>query len=486
MDIVALFQDLVNGLIEAERIFYSNPTDLRSLERTTRATTDAVAAQFISGVLSCLDEQIKNSSIRKKNYIVQRTRQRCLVSSVGDVAFNCTVYRKKGSKNGGYVSLVSKMLSLDKNERFTEEAEVLMLTEALKTSYAEAARILPSKQRISKTTVMNKVHGLAEEMPIPASEEKKCIDYLYVEADEDHVAEQHGDQTKPEDNKSFIAKLVYLYEKKEDVEGYASRKELKNKYYISGLYSGEEGNRQMWDKLQAYIDENYDTDRLKKVFVSGDGAGWIKNGAARLDNALFCADKYHLMQYINSAAGQMLDEKDDVKNELWHLLNSRKKHAKKRFDEYTKRMMASAKNTEVIEKLRKYVLNNWAAVRRTMRNKLVNGCSAESHVSHVLSDRLSSRPMGWSQTGADRMSKLRCYERNYGRENLINLVRYSRELRNGKRKTTVGKMYKKIRTSEVVAEHYDQAKSYIERIQATIPGTTARKEASIAMQLRLM
>ena len=112
----------------------------------------------------------------------------------------CKIYAVTGS-NGKTTTttLISKMLGLDKNERFTEEAEVLMLTEALKTSYAEAARILPSKQKISKTTVMNKVHGLAEEMPIPASEEKKCIDYLYVEADEDHVAEQHGDQTKPEE-----------------------------------------------------------------------------------------------------------------------------------------------------------------------------------------------------------------------------------------------------------------------------------------------
>lgn len=486
MDIVALFKDLVNGLIEAERVFYSNPRDLRSLERTTKATTDAVAVQFISGVLSCLDEQIKDSSFRKKNYTIQRTRQRGLVSSVGDLAFNCTVYRKKGNKKGGYTSLLSKMLGLDKNERFTEEAEVMMLTEALKTSYAEAARILPSKQKISKTTVMNKVHGLAEEMPVPISEEKKCADYLYVEADEDHVAEQHGDQATPEENKSFITKLVYLYENKEDVDGYTNRKELKNKYYISGLYPGEEGNRQIWDKLQAYIDGNYDTECLKKVFVSGDGAAWIKTGAARLDKALFCADKYHLMQYINSAASQMLDEKEDVKNELWHLLNSRGKHTKKKFDEYTRRMMTSAKSPEKIETLRKYVLGNWEAIRRTMKNKLVKGCSAESHVSHVLSDRLSSRPMGWSQIGADRMSKLRCYERNHGRENLIDFVRYSRESRNGKRKAAAGSMYKTVRMNEIVAEHYDQAKSYIERIQATIPGATARKEASISMQLCMM
>ena len=39
---------------------------------------------------------------------------------------------------------------------------------------------------------------------------------------------------------------------------------------------------------------------------------------------------------------------------------------------------------------------------------------------------------------------------------------------------------------QIRAEHYDQAKSYIERIQATIPGATARKSAAIRTQLRLI
>lgn len=86
----------------------------------------------------------------------------------------------------------------------------------------------------------------------------------------------------------------------------------------------------------------------------------------------------------------MKDEKEDVKNELWHLLYSKKKNVKERLDDYTKRMLASAEKTKSIEELRTYVLGNWSAVRRTLRNKLVNGCSAESHVSHVLSDRLNS------------------------------------------------------------------------------------------------
>lgn len=486
MDIVALIELLVNGLIEAEESFLSNPRDLYSLEKATKATTDAVAAQFISEVLSSMDKAIYDSSIRKDRYNAQRTRQRTLISSVGDLTFDCTLYRRKGIKNGGYVSLLPEMLGLEKHERFTEEAEVMLLTEALKTSYAEAARVLPSKQQITKTTVMNKIHGIAEEIPLQKPEEKKNTKYLYVEADEDHIAEQHGDQTSPEENGSFISKLVYLYEAKQDTKGYTDRKELVNKFYFSGLYPGPEGNEKLWSKVQRYIDSNYDQEELKRVYVSGDAASWIKSGADHLDKALFCADRYHLMKYINQAAAQMLDEKDEAKNELWHLLHSKKKTAKKRFDEYTKRMLASAKKPDRVEELRSYVLGNWAAVRRTLNNKRVNGCSAESHISHVLSDRLSSRPMGWSQRGADRMSKLRCYERNHGREKIIDLVRYNREIKNGLRTGTDDEEIKELSVREIIAEHYDQAKSYIERLQVNIPGMTAKKSASIRMQLRLL
>lgn len=273
-----------------------------------------------------------------------------------------------------------------------------MLCEALKTSYAEAARVLPSKQNISKTTVMNKIHAIAEEIPDTIYDEPKAVPYLFIEADEDHVAEQH-ERNDEKNNFSFISKLIYIYEYKQDVPGISGRKELVNKYYFSGLYPGEAGNRKLWAKVSAFIDNNYDERVLRRIFVSGDGAAWIKYGANYLDKAVFCADKYHLMKYVNTAAAQMLDEKDNIKNELWHLLYSNKYNARKNFEAYTNDMMLSAKSPDKVDELRKYVLGNWSAVRRTLRNKLVNGCSAESHVSHVLSDRLSSHPMGCSQTG---------------------------------------------------------------------------------------
>lgn len=193
-----------------------------------------------------------------------------------------------------------------------------------------------------------------------------------------------------------------------------------------------------------------------------------------------------LMKYVNAAVAQMPDEKEDVKTELWHLLYSRQKNARKKFDTYTASMMNAAKKTEKIEDLRKYVLGNWSAVRRTLRNKLVNGCSAESHVSHVLSDRLSSRPMGWSQTGADRMSKLRCYDRNNGRAAIIDLVKYSREHRHLKATGTEGIMPQDLQLRTILAEHYNQAESYIERMQAHIPYGTVRKTLAIREKLHLL
>ena len=149
-------------------------------------------------------------------------------------------------------------------------------------------------------------------------------------------------------------------------------------------------------------------------------------------------------------------------------------------------MLKIANNTESIEKLQTYVLNNWSAVMLSLHSEIVDGCSAEGHVSHMLSDRLSSRPMGWSQTGADRMSKLRCYEKNYGREKIIDLVKYSRKQRSLKRTGTDDVIMEKVSLRQIKAEHYNQAKSYIERIQTTIPGITVRKTASIRTNLKLI
>lgn len=481
MNIVTLLEGLVNGLIAAEDKFFQNPKDFYSLEKSVKATTEAFSAAFLGNTLDSMNQKIYEDGWRKGKYTVQRTDKRTLISSAGDVAFNSTYYR--GVEDKKYHYLVEEILGLDAHERFTEEAEVVLLTEALKTSYAEAANRLPSKQKITKTTVMNKVHGIADDIPIAKVKQKKKCTYLFVEADEDHVAEQHGRWSSNKDNGSFISKLAYVYEYKQETPKCKGRKELVNTFYFGGVYAGSKGVEQFWNNVGNFIHETYEDEDLQQIFISGDGAAWIKSGVKLLNKALFCVDKFHVMKYINAASNQMLDESGIAKAEIYRLLN---KQDKTGFKSYTNLMIASAGNIEPILDLQTFVLGNWSAVMRTYHSKIVKGCSAEGHVSHVLSDRLSSRPMGWSQTGADRVSKLRCYEKNYGTEKIIDLVQYSREQKRLARTGTDNAESVKVSLREIKAEHYNQAKSYVERIQATIPYGTVRKIASIREQIKLI
>ncbi|PQQ67752.1 UPF0236 family transposase-like protein [Acetivibrio saccincola] len=60
------------------------------------------------------------------------------------------------------------------------------------------------------------------------------------------------------------------------------------------------------------------------------------------------------------------------------------------------------------------MLNNWDGIE-IRSNRGIVGCSAEGHVSHVFSSRLSSRPKGWSRKGVEKMSKLIIYKKNGGK-----------------------------------------------------------------------
>lgn len=78
-----------------------------------------------------------------------------------------------------------------------------------------------------------------------------------------------------------------------------------------------------------------------------------------------------------------------------------------------------------IRSAKEYILSNWTAAKLRLGNQEgVKGSSTEGHVSHVLSSRMSSRPMGWSIQGATKMAKLRAYELNGG--DMLELVRYQK------------------------------------------------------------
>ena len=84
------------------------------------------------------------------------------------------------------------------------------------------------------------------------------------------------------------------------------------------------------------------------------------------------------------------------------------------------------------------------------------------------------------------MSKLRCYDRNNGRDKIIQLVKYSREQRHLAATGTDGIALQSLKLRDIITEHYNQANSYIERLQVHIPYGTVRKTLAIRERLQLL
>jgi len=477
-NIIPLLQKLATGLLEAQDTFNEHLDQFPEFEQAVVGLTNQMAAEFLGTCLTTADNLIRENGRSISKYKVQRKRQRTLISSVGDITFTHTLYK---DTEGNIRCLLDELIRLPDKERFTTMAEARILNEAEVHSYQHAAESIKSgSQTITKATVMNKVHAIEENLesidPIP--EEKKQVRYLYIEADEDHIHSQKDKETEG----CFIGKLIYLFEGKEEV--CKGRKKLICPHYFGGLYTGTNCNAELWKSVEKYISDHYDQDYLNCVYISGDGGSWIKSATDHIYRGKFVADRFHLMKYIYNVSKYTLDERDATVGRFYKYIYKNKPHEVKKL--LTKIQNHCDKSDSAVENCRKFLMNNWEAIQVAFHDKHVIGCSAEGHVSCIYSERLSSRPMGWSETGSDRMCKLRCFVNNHGREKIVDLVRYRRE-RELKRFAATG-------TEDVVikpTKHYTieqrNDRVYIDLMQASLAmNSTVRKAISIREQISLI
>lgn len=109
--------------------------------------------------------------------------------------------------------------------------------------------------------------------------------------------------------------LIYVYENiildTESKKITKIKYKLENLRFFGGLYEGEK-NAELWEEVQKYIESNYDTNYLDKVYLMGDGAGWIKTVCTYINKSIFVLDKFHKNKYINHSVSYMKDSKSDA------------------------------------------------------------------------------------------------------------------------------------------------------------------------------
>ena len=419
----------IKNLQKAEEKFANHPDDIAGYIETVRNEVVHLGLEIIKETLENFDEMFRASQKRKERWEIVRRDEKQLITSLGTVCFSKTLFRNKQSRQSKY--LLDDFLHLDAHQRMTEDATAQLLREAADTSYRRGGEAVSLTDFVSKETVKDVLHKLefpCKEKPT----EKKQVEYLYIDADEDHVSLQFqnkkGDLEKDAGGykrNGILTKLVYIYEGIEKDAPHSKRYHLVNPHYFCGTYEGK-NNETLWNQIYQYIEEHYETDKIKKIFLNADGGSWIKAGKNRIKGITYVLDEFHMRKYLTKMTRHMLDSADEVRAIL---CNTIKNGSKEDFREGVK-VIAGYEKTESgrrsILKAGEYFLSNWTAARLRLTSRdIIKGCSAEGHVSHVLSARMSSRPMGWSRTGADKMAQLRAYEWNHG--DMLALAKYQRK-----------------------------------------------------------
>lgn len=157
--------------------------------------------------------------------------------------------------------------------------------------------------------------------------------------------------------------------------------------------------------------------------MNSDGENWSKAGTKQIAGVTHVLDEFHLEKYLIKLTSHMRDSREDAAEELRTAIRSK---TQKDFEEIVDRLEACLSGeTEIkrMEQAREYILSNWSAAKRRLKHKDgVKGSSTEGHVSHVLSSRIRSRPIGWSGKGVGKMSELRACHLNGG--DMLELVTY--------------------------------------------------------------
>lgn len=421
------------GIKNLEKVvegFMKNPKDMTSFVYGIRDVVIHLGLEIIKETLEDCNQMLRDSAKRKQSWSIVKTDTKKLTTSLGSVSFEKTLFKHKTS--GEYAYLLDRILGIPSHEHLTEDACARLLTEAVQTSYQRAGEETSLTDEVSKQTVKNKLHKLAFPSQTKPLEKKKEVEYLYIDADEDHVSlqfkEKKGDLEMGEShwkNNCVLSKLVYVYEGIEKEAPKSRRRRLINAHYFSGVYDGKE-NQKLWQEVYEYLEKTYDLEKVKKIYLNADGGGWIQAGKELSAQITYVLDEFHLKKYLLKLTGHMMDSAEDARKELCSAI---KDGTKADFKRVVKRITGYARSENEQRRIKEsaaYILSNFSAAQvRLGREEGVRGCSAEGHVSHVLSSRMSSRPMGWSRLGVDKMSHLRAYYWNGG--DMLELVRSQKE-----------------------------------------------------------
>lgn len=362
--------------------------------------------------LEQLDKDFCNSKERKNKYDIKDYCSRTILTIFGEITFNRYFYKSK--LTGSSYCFLDRKLGLKKYQYFDPWIRSLIVSKVSETSISEACKQI--NEMIGKrVNLNNKTKFLSRQsarniilesiLAEDVDEVLETPEEIYIIADEKFIATQNN-PSKTKNSTKEMVKSIVVY------DGYTKvnkRRILQNKR----VFSTRKEN--IITQSLDYINNVYDVDQIKRVFVMGDGAKWIKALTQHYKfnsytKVYYCLDKFHFKQALHHL---VMDKK--LENKCVNYIINNDKDSFNKIVYFIKNN--NPKRKEKIEEKYKYIINNWKDIKRLYKYKM--SCPMESQISHNIAALTTSRPKGYSIEMLDKIIKLRMLKIN--NKNIQNL-----------------------------------------------------------------
>ena len=363
----------------------------------------------IKEFLEKMDLDFRESEGRIKDYYVNNTRSRTIITMFGEIAYKRTIYKDRLS--GRIFCYVDERLGIERYTRYTNDvaayaAEAYSDENSMIKVGIELGNLIYSKfslcdnriHLIPRQTIYNLL-GRVKQIRIVPDGEKRKVDTLYILMDEKYLPDHHKlDNDGNEVRSSKMSKAALICEGLDVSE--KKRHRYLNQSYFS-LYKGDYSS-----ELISYIAQRYDLEKMKNIAVLADGANWIKSVSNDFKFPKVKTRQYLCRFHFHQALWRIFKERDLYHKAVDYLYHKDKKDLSKLF-----KAVKSDTNAKDIN----YINNNWDLIKNTIRLKNMN-CAMEQCISHHIHSQFDNVPKVYSD---DNLNRYLSFRDNYrSKENM--------------------------------------------------------------------
>lgn len=375
-----------------------------------------IAKNSLVSIFEAIDKSYCNSIERTHKYHIKAHLPRTILTVFGEITFTRTFYSDKN--NHGSYCYLDRFLGLKKHDYFDPYIKATIIEYSANNSIPTVCNMINDLigNRIkldnkiiylNRQTIRNII--LESKLSNPPKKQLDTPDTIYIIADEKWVHTQNNN------NEKVMVKSIVTF----DSIKFKPRRHLYNKKIFASFKS----NKFLDDTLD-YLYYTYNLNKVKNIFVMGDGAKWIKSltnyfKINKNTNVIFALDKFHFKQAIHHIC--LNKDLEDILS--GYVINDNK-------DAFIDCCMALIESyphrAETINDKKEYILNNWKNILNLYKYNL--SCPMESQISHNLAYLLTSRPKGYSLKMLNKILNIRLLSKNNENVKLLYLNNFNKNI----------------------------------------------------------